>query len=308
MEADSEGQTAAKAAEDPVDAFVRRLDWLDGLADPIQKVVGWCYATLGGPGRLLKDLVHGTKPLGHPLHPALTDIPLGAWTAMVAADLLATVTRTIPPVAGDVALGVGVAGALAAAVAGYTDFHDTYGQERRVGLLHGLLMTLVLVIMAVSLAMRIGAPGSRTLAVLVSTVGWLLAVLGGYLGGHLIFRYGTMVNRNAFIEFPGSFVSVGSSTDFTEGQMRKVELDAGPVLVLRRAGKLFAISNVCSHAGGPLDEGKMEGNTVICPWHGSRFCVLDGSVEGGPATFNQPAFTVCERHGKVEVKVSVPSH
>ena len=308
MEADSEDRTAAKPAEDPVDAFVRRQDWLDGLADPIQKAVGWCYGTLGGPGRLLKDLVHGTKPLGHPLHPALTDIPLGAWTAMVAADLLAMVTRTIPPVAGDVALGVGVAGALAAAVAGYTDFHETFGQERRVGLLHGLVMTFVLVIMAISLAMRLGAPSSRPLAVLVSTAAWLLAVFGGYLGGHLTFRYGTMVNRNAFIEFPDSFVSVGSSTDFSEGMMRKVELEAGPVLVLRRAGKLYAISNVCSHAGGPLDEGKMEDDSVICPWHGSRFCILDGRVERGPATFNQLAFTLSERGGKVEVKVSVPSH
>ena len=308
MEAETRHHAKPRLSEDPVDGFVRSQAWLDSWADPIQQAVGWCYGILGRPGLLLKDLLHGTKPLGHPLHPALTDVPLGAWTVMVAADLLALFTRAVPPVAGDVALGVGIAGALAAAVAGYTDFHETVGQERRAGMLHGLLMTLVVVVMLVSLAMRLAAPSTRTGAVMLALVGWLLAVVGGYLGGHLTFRYGTMVNRNAFREFPEEYVEVGKSGDFAEGRLKRVDVPAGPVLVLRRDGTLHAISAVCSHAGGPLDEGTLEQDTIICPWHGSRFCMLDGRVEGGPATFRQPAFEVRERHGAVELRLPVPAH
>ena len=308
MEVEHEHRRVPRPGEDPVDGFVRKQQWLDSFADPIQKAIGWCYGVLGRPGVLLKDLAHGTKPLGHPLHPALTDVPLGAWTVMVVADLLALYTRAVPSVAGDIALAVGIAGALGAAVAGYTDFHETFGMERRAAMLHGLLMTFVLAVMVVSLLMRVAAPSTRTAAVVIAAVGWLLSLVGGYLGGHLSFRYGTMVNRNAFREFPEDFVKVGVSSDFAEGRLTRVEVDGSPVLVVRRRGDLHAISAVCSHAGGPLDEGSLEDDTVTCPWHGSRFCVLDGRVERGPATFRQPAFEVREHGGKVELRLAVPAH
>lgn len=308
MKVEHEHRGIPRPGEDPVDGFVRKQPWLDSFADPIQKAIGWCYGVLGRPGLLLKDLAHGTKPLGHPLHPALTDVPLGAWTVMVVADLLALYTRAVPPVAGDIALAVGIAGALGAAVAGYTDFHETFGMERRAAMLHGLLMTLVLTVMVVSLLMRLAAPSTRTAAVVIALVGWLLSLVGGYLGGHLSFRYGTMVNRNAFREFPEDFVKVGVSSDFAEGRLTRVEVDGSPVLVVRRRGELHAISAVCSHAGGPLDEGSLEDDTVTCPWHGSRFCILDGRVERGPATFRQPGFDVREHGGAVELRLSVSAH
>ena len=308
MEHRTEHRRTPRPVEDPVDRLVRGQPWLDSWADPIQRATGWCYGILGRPGIFLKDLAHGTKPLGHPLHPALTDVPLGAWTVMVAADLLALYTRAIPAVAGDVALAVGVAAGLAAAVAGYTDFHETFGMERRTGMLHGLLMTLVLTVMVVSLILRLAAPGTRTFAVGLGLVGWALSLAGGYLGGHLSFRYGTMVNRNAFAEFPEGFVRVGRTADFAEGRLSRVEVGGSPVLVVRRRGQLHAVSAVCSHAGGPLDEGTLEEDTVICPWHGSRFCILDGRVERGPATFRQPAFEVREQDGAVELRLAVPAH
>ncbi|HLZ95101.1 MAG TPA: Rieske (2Fe-2S) protein [Candidatus Dormibacteraeota bacterium] len=76
----------------------------------------------------------------------------------------------------------------------------------------------------------------------------------------------------------------------------------------RRRGVLNAIGAVCSHAGGPLDEGKLEGDCVECPWHGSRFLISDGRVRGGPARFGQPPLVVREQHGKVEVKLAHPLH
>ena len=80
------------------------------------------------------------------------------------------------------------------------------------------------------------------------------------------------------------------------------------VMVVRLSGNLNAIAATCSHAGGPLEEGSFEGDIVTCPWHGSKFCVADGRVENGPATFDQPAFLVREEHGKVEVRLPAPLH
>jgi nitrite reductase/ring-hydroxylating ferredoxin subunit len=81
-----------------------------------------------------------------------------------------------------------------------------------------------------------------------------------------------------------------------------------PVLAVRLQGRLYAIAAVCSHAGGPLDEGQLNGTRVTCPWHGSVFCVTSGQVRGGPATFSQPRFAVREEEGRVDLKVAAPPH
>ena len=112
-----------------------------------------------------------------------------------------------------------------------------------------------------------------------------------------------MVNHNAFSDGPMDFVRVGTRDDFPEGQMRRVDANGLPVVIVRRDGLLRAMGAVCSHAGGPLDEGKLDGGVVTCPWHYSRFRFADGHVVGGPATFDQPPLMVRERGGIVEVKL-----
>ncbi len=74
------------------------------------------------------------------------------------------------------------------------------------------------------------------------------------------------------------------------------------ILLVRRGEKIFALGETCSHLGGPLSEGKLEGDIVECPWHGSRFCLKDGSVVDGPATHPQPKLDVRVRDGRVFVK------
>jgi len=71
---------------------------------------------------------------------------------------------------------------------------------------------------------------------------------------------------------------------------------------MRRGLQFYAISATCSHAGGPLNEGTLDGDVVQYPWHGSRFCMRDGRVLTGPATVNQPRYDVRVRDGKVEIK------
>jgi nitrite reductase/ring-hydroxylating ferredoxin subunit/uncharacterized membrane protein len=286
-----------------VDRIIGKQGWLEPVGDFIQGVVGGFYGALGRPGRLLKDTLHGQKVLGHPLHPALTDVPLGAWTAGVIGDYVALANHSVPMAVGDIPLAIGIVGAVLAALSGYTDHYDTYGHERRVATAHGLTMTVVLVIELVSLGFRWwGGPGLHVAAVVLATVGLLIALAGAYLGGELVFRLGTMVNRNAFTELPEDWVDVGRTGDFTDDQPRRVQAGSMPVLVIRRSGVLRAIGGVCSHAGGPLDEGTFEGDVVTCPWHGSRFCLRDGRALGGPATFAVPAFEAQERDGRVLVK------
>jgi nitrite reductase/ring-hydroxylating ferredoxin subunit/uncharacterized membrane protein len=295
-------------AESLLDRVIRKQGWMDGAAAALQKGVGAIYGVLGPPGRAIKDVMHGTKVLGHPLHPALTDLPMGAWAVGVVADHAAHLTARVPTETGDVALAVGLGGAILSAVTGYTDFHETFGQERRIAFVHGGLMTVVLVAESLSLGLRWWAgPDAHATAVGLSTAGFALAVGAAWLGGHLVFGMGTMVNRSSFLEGPEEFVAVGTPEDFPDGEMRAVDAGGLRVLIVRRNGQLCAISDVCSHAGGPLHEGTLEGDTVICPWHASRFR-LDGHVEGGPATFSQPSLTVRVRDGSVEVKLEAPLH
>jgi len=166
-------------------------------------------------------------------------------------------------------------------------------------------MTTVLIVEVASLVMR-SSPDLRLSAIVVATLGYLLALAGSYVGGHLTFGIGTAVNHNAFFEGPADFVKVGTRTDFPEGEMRRVEANGLPVVVMRRDGVLHAMGAVCAHAGGPLQEGKLDGDVVTCPWHFSRFQFEDGKVVGGPATFDQPALVVRERGGIVEVKLAHP--
>lgn len=297
-----------RSHERVLDRFVRSQRWLDPTAEWTQKVVGAFYEALGAPGRVLRNLMHGTTLLGHPLHPALTDVPLGAWTVGVLADWLFIATGRVPPVAGDLALALGLLVAVVAAVSGYTDFHDTFGLQRRAAITHGMTMTAVILLDIVSVAMRFGAPGLRVGGILVSTLAWLIAIAGAYVGGHLTFGMGTAVNHNAFYEGPTDYVRIGSRDDFPEGEMRRVEAAGMPVVILRRMGLLHAMGAVCSHAGGPLDDGKLAGEVVTCPWHASQFRFGDAKVMAGPATFDQPLLKVRERGGVVEVKLAHPMH
>ncbi|HET7379183.1 MAG TPA: Rieske 2Fe-2S domain-containing protein [Gaiellales bacterium] len=292
-----------------LDRVLRKQDWMDGTAEVVQGWVGGAYGVLGRPGRALKNALHGTTVLGHPLHPAITDVPLGAWTVAVIADWLAIITHRVPTSVGDIALAIGLTAALLAALSGYTDFHETFGQERRNALLHGLTMTTTVVVFAVSLGLRWWGPESLHLAAVILASGaYLLAMGGSYVGGHMTFGLGTMVNRNAFADGPADFVAIGATPDFREGQMRRVDAGGLPVLVTRLNGKVCAIGAVCSHAGGPLEEGKLEGEVVTCPWHGSRFNVCSGDVKGGPASFDQPPLIAREQNGRVEVKLAHPLH
>jgi nitrite reductase/ring-hydroxylating ferredoxin subunit/uncharacterized membrane protein len=292
-----------------LDRWIEAAGWLDRPAEVVQGWIIRLYELPGRAGAELKSLMHGTKPIGHPLHPTLVSIPLGAFTVMVVADWLAIVSRQIPSEIGPFCLIVGILGMLAAAATGYTDYTGTDGKERRYATVHGATMTVVLVAMIVSLFLRYGHSAKLFfIGIVVSTISYLVILWAAYLGGHLTFGFGTMVNRNAFLEGVTEWTEVGTSKKFPERKPVRVQAGDMPVMIVRRGGRLSAIAATCSHAGGPLEEGELEGDIVTCPWHGSRFCVTDGRVVGGPAIFDQPAFLLREAEGKVHLKLPRPLH
>ena len=286
-----------------VGRFIDRQRWLEPVADVLQKFIAWFYKALGAPGHSIKTFLHGTW-LGHPLHPVLTDIPIGLWTIAVIFDLSYLIERSHGwTSAADVTIFIGLLGAIATAVTGYTDWGATFGRERRVGIAHGLLNTLVILLYLLSFILRV-AGGSRGLAILLAYVGYLLVLTAAFLGGDLVFSFGTGVNHHAWQEVPTKFTKVLLEGQLTDGILVKGMAGDTPILLYKKGDTVCAISETCSHAGGPLSEGELEGNIVQCPWHGSHFDVCTGEVKGGPATISQVRYEARRQNGQIEVRRS----
>jgi len=159
--------------------FVTRLvDAQAGWARPFGDFNHRWLSALFRPIRPIKDFLNGTW-LGHPVHSALTDVPIGALTIALVLDVIGQ------PVAADVALLVAVLSIVAAAVAGFADYTDTDGTARMRATVHASLMTVSLVIFAISLIMRAGNPIDRTLPFVLLVVGYLVITAGAAVGGDL---------------------------------------------------------------------------------------------------------------------------
>ena len=88
------------------------------------------------------------------------------------------------------------------------------------------------------------------------------------------------------------FVKVASTSEIPQGEMKKVEVASHEIFLANVGSKYYAIGNVCTHEGGPLDQGFLEGHEVECPWHGSRFDLKTGAVKLGPAWTPEPTYEV----------------
>src|SRR6266550_29387 len=285
-----------------ISRFIDSQRWLDPLADVLQKAPAAVYR--GRLGRTVKSLLNGTW-LGHPLHPVLTDIPLGAWTLAVVFDLIYIFSQHSPTArtAAEILLAAGIVAALGAAITGYTDWGDTVDRERRVGLTHGLLNLVATVLYVISLAMRLTGPGQR-LAILLSWIGYALLITAAYLGGELVFNIGTGVNHHAWQQPPTEWTPAMRLADLAEGKTQRADCNGTPIFLLKRGDTIRAISDTCSQAGGPLHEGTLEDNVVVCPWHASRFDMRTGAVRNGPATVPLVRYDVRIQQGRVEVRRS----
>lgn len=276
--------------------LIDEQEWLDEAAEPVAKVIHDILP------RELKNLLHGTW-LGHPLHPVLTDIPVGAWSVALALDGVAGMTGNEDVGdAADISIAIGLAGAVGAAVTGATDWSDTYGRGRKIGLVHGILNLAAAGLYTGSLIAR--RNGNRDTGVALSMLGYAIAGASAYLGGHLVFneQIGVDHTATADAEKPEDFTAVLDAAALPEEKPTRVEADGVAVVLVKRGDQIFALTDTCPHLGGPLSEGKLVDGAIQCPWHGSEFALDDGSVVNGPSTFPARCFQVRVREGRIELR------
>ena len=282
---------------------IEKQAWLEPLAARLQPAIAETLRDGGCIGPKLANVLHGTW-LGHPLHAVLTDVPVGSWTAAAVLDALekSTGSRAIGRGA-DAAIKVGLVGAAAAAATGLADWSRIGGgQPRRIGLAHGLLNATATACYIASLCLR--RHSSRRAGHRLALLGFAVAGVSAYLGGHLVYKEKVGVDHTADHPAPKEFVPVLPDSELVDNQPRRVDANGMPVLLLRSGGRIYAIAETCAHLGGPLSQGKLEDLTVRCPWHGSRYSLEDGRVIEGPSAHAQPVLQVRVRDGQIEVRGS----
>jgi nitrite reductase/ring-hydroxylating ferredoxin subunit/uncharacterized membrane protein len=271
---------------------------LDSTVQLIKKAVDSAV-----PNPTVRDALHGVW-LGHPLHPALVLLPLGSWMSASLIDLLPGRRRD----AARTLVGVGVASALPAATAGWTDWSDLHPQQQRTGLVHATANAVTIVLQFASWRAR--RQGRQARGAALSLTALTVGSVGAFLGGHLAYRQGAMVNHaeEAPHVLPEQWTRLAGLAELPDGEPTRRTLDGVPVFVLRRGQQVDVLYDLCSHLSGPLSEGELSGageeTCITCPWHGSTFRLRDGQVQRGPTTYPQPVLQVrVDPDGSVQARL-----
>jgi nitrite reductase/ring-hydroxylating ferredoxin subunit/uncharacterized membrane protein len=265
--------------------------WTRPLGDLVHRFLFWLFQGLPW----LRDLLIG-RWLGHPLHAVLTDAPIGVLFLVIVFDVLAN------PGAATVTLAFGILAMLGAALAGFADYSDTDGKARERATLHSTLMVVALLVYLISLAMRLGSgSNASTPAIVLSVVAFLILASGAYVGGDVVYVLGNMVSRHAFRGAGTKWIAlepadVDAAGEIPEGTLVKAKLGINQLVLVRQGEQILALHDTCAHAGGPLNEGKLIGGTLVeCPWHYSRYVMANGNVVQGPSVYDQPSYEVRRR-------------
>jgi len=271
------------------------------MDEKIQKLLDKALYGGGHPSaQKIRNFLNGTW-LGEPLHVVLTDVPVGAWTVAMAFDALdLAFNRRELARACETSIGIGLLAAAGAAVTGMTDWSDVDPPARRFGLIHGLLNLSGAALFATSLFLR--KKKSRATGRIVGILGYAVMSYAAHLGGKLVYEHRVGVDRTDGQVFPEQFAAVLPETSLMDGELTRALYQGTPILLVRHGDRLFAMAETCSHFSGPLSEGKLEGDTVVCPYHFSRFALADGRVLDGPAVHPQPCLEVRTQNGQIEVR------
>ncbi|HYN63151.1 MAG TPA: Rieske (2Fe-2S) protein [Candidatus Limnocylindrales bacterium] len=260
------------------------------------------YRRLGRPGKLLQDLLNGSR-LGHSLHPVVVDVVVGGWTVLVLLQVLTWLGVGDLRVAILWVLGLTWLTGLSAIATGLTDFKDTAtGDERHVVGLHGLINIAATAVLFGAFVALLGE--ADAIAGWLIVAGFAVLSVGAFIGGHVVFKYGYMVNHNAFAggKKAKEYTPILPAADLAEATPTKAMLGPTALVVVRRGDLVFALKETCSHAGGPLSQGTLAADTIVCPWHASAFRISDGAVRHGPAATRQVAYRARISGDQVEVQ------
>lgn len=260
----------------------------------------------------VRDVLHGVW-LGHPLHPAVAQLPVGAWVSAGILDLVAVRLprgrdRRGVERAATVLVATGLAASPGAAVPGFVDWSRLHPDQQRVGLVHAAANALAAGCMAASWsARRAGRPGRGRVW---AAGGLTLASAGAALGGHLAYRFAAGADHAEDVPHttPGEWVEVARLDTLAPGSPRQARVGDTPVVVVRQGDRVSVLADRCSHLSGPLSQGHLVAGRdgapcLVCPWHGSTFEVETGRVVHGPATSAQPVFRTRTVDGVVSAQV-----
>jgi nitrite reductase/ring-hydroxylating ferredoxin subunit/uncharacterized membrane protein len=260
----------------------------------------------GGEGvRDAVDVLHGTW-LGHPLHPVLTEITIGAWFVGGMFDAAGAIGRSRRArrarLIGDRLAAVGTACAVPTAVTGLADFSTFPQWSAKPATLHAALNVANIGLYATSLWQR--SRGNRRRGLALSFLAQALTMASAWLGGMLVYKHKVGVDHSERFSGPKDWTPVLHEDDLLERRGKRVEVEGKHIMLCRENGEVFAIGAVCSHAGGPLDQGKIGNGCVQCPWHDSVFDLRDGRIVHGPATQPQASFETRVRNGRIEIRLA----
>jgi 3-phenylpropionate/trans-cinnamate dioxygenase ferredoxin subunit len=101
----------------------------------------------------------------------------------------------------------------------------------------------------------------------------------------------------------GEFVTAGKASEVPPGHAKAFDVNGKRVAVCNVEGTYYAIDDVCTHDGGPLDQGELEGNEIECPRHGARFDVTDGRALTLPAVSPVQSYPVRIEGDDIKVEV-----
>jgi nitrite reductase/ring-hydroxylating ferredoxin subunit/uncharacterized membrane protein len=261
---------------------------LDGLGSQLASLVG--KVVRPGP---VEDTLSGTQ-VGHPAHPSLVVVPLGAWVSATVLDATGDTDAARRMV------GVGLLASGPAVATGLSDWANTMGAERRVGLVHAACNDVAIGLYAGSWFAR--RSGRNGVGAALSGAGLALLTVAGWLGGHLAYAQGVGVDTTAFQSYPDDWVDAIGEDEVRDGELAHVEVAGVPVLFTRRHGSVVAVADRCTHRGAPLHEGEIRDGCVVCPWHASAFDLDTGGVASGPAVRPQPMLQTRVQNGRIHVR------
>lgn len=278
--------TTSTSPLNPLERVVRSVEAstpIDRISDAVGPTVQWVV----GDG-VLRDLLTG-RFLGHPVHPAGVVIPMSCWIGGTLVDVLGG------PQMGAAAqrlIGLGTLAAVPVAVSGAADWLDTRGAEQRVGIVHAVANDAAFTMFALSWWQR--RRGRRTSGVALALAGTAVMGAAAYLGGHLAYRRGVGVDTTAFQSGSDEWQELTIDATVEPSQVVEGRLGGLSFAVIGGDGDLppDVMESRCTHRGGPLHEGEVDGDCIVCPWHASRFDRHTGAVVGGPASAPQPVYEV----------------
>ncbi|MBY0390150.1 MAG: Rieske 2Fe-2S domain-containing protein [Mycobacterium pseudokansasii] len=286
-------------------AAIGRQEWLDRPSYRLEHLISFGFNALGGARDRVTNALNGVW-LGHPVHPPLTSFASGALGTTVALDALSVLPGRPASEVLDAsrfasrALGLGIAASVGSAVTGIADWQHTHEEDRRVGLVHGLVNTVATALYVMSWVDR--RRGHHLRGIAASALGYAITVGGAYLGGALVFESGIGIDQSGGRLRTTEWTPVLPASSLN-GKPVRVEVDGvGLVVCQTKPGEVSAFGEFCPHLAAPMADGWIDRGRLVCPWHGSRFALESGEVLRGPSAAPLPCYEARLVDGMVEVR------